>query len=99
MQCGQGHSYLNAKINLTKGTNVSIIVVVLHYLGGFYLLNFENKNIDFIPTDEQLEAIARSFYPAIRAFFESEKGQREFEEWKKKQNSETAKDVKITLRG
>jgi len=31
---------------------------------------------------EELETIARCFLPDIVAFFESEEGKREFEEWK-----------------
>ncbi len=34
-----------------------------------------------IPKHE-LEALARCFLPDIQAFFESEEGRREFEEWK-----------------
>ena len=36
-----------------------------------------------------LESIARCLLPDIQAFYESEQGQREFEEWKKKQNGKT----------
>lgn len=32
----------------------------------------------------EVEAIVRAFYPAIVAFFETEEGKREFEEWKAK---------------
>ena len=35
--------------------------------------------------DHEVEAIAECLLPAIRNFFESDEGQREFEEWKKKQ--------------
>jgi hypothetical protein len=31
--------------------------------------------------DGALEALARRLYPAIRSYFESEEGQREFAEW------------------
>ena len=34
------------------------------------------------PPDEALEALARCLYPAMRSFFESAEGQREFNEWK-----------------
>ena len=37
-----------------------------------------------IPKHE-LEVIARHFLPQIQAFFESEKGQKEYEEWKAEQ--------------
>lgn len=33
----------------------------------------------------KLEALARCFLPDIQAFFESEEGKREFEEWKVEQ--------------
>ena len=33
------------------------------------------------PPDEALEALARCLYPAIRAFFESAEGRREFDAW------------------
>ena len=37
-----------------------------------------------IPKHE-VEALARCLLPKIQAFFESEEGKREFEEWKKNQ--------------
>ena len=37
-----------------------------------------------IPQHE-VESLARLLLPAMRAFFESEEGQREFREWKKQQ--------------
>ena len=37
-----------------------------------------------IPT-EALERLARVILPEIQKFFESEEGQREFEEWKRQQ--------------
>ncbi len=36
----------------------------------------------------KLEAIARCLMPDILAFYESEEGQREFVEWKKRRESE-----------
>lgn len=41
--------------------------------------------------DHEVEAIAECLLPAIRDFFESEEGQREFEEWKKKQAKKEGK--------
>ena len=38
-----------------------------------------------IPLHE-VEALARVLLPEIQKFFESEEGQREFREWKKRQN-------------
>ena len=40
-----------------------------------------------IPKHE-VEALARCLLPEIQKLFESEKGQREFEEWKKKKAAE-----------
>lgn len=42
--------------------------------------------------DYAIEAIARSIYPDIIAFYESEEGQREFAEWKRQQEQAKAKD-------
>ena len=38
-----------------------------------------------IPKHE-LETLARCFLPDIQAFFESEEGRKEYEEWKEEQN-------------
>jgi hypothetical protein len=38
-------------------------------------------DVPYNPPDEALEALARCLYPAIRSYFESEEGQREFNEW------------------
>ena len=42
------------------------------------------KNTTWLP-DHEIEAIARCLLPDIIAFFETEDGVREFEEWKKQQ--------------
>ena len=39
-------------------------------------------------SQQQIEVLARCFLPEIEKFYESEEGQRKFEEWKKKQSSE-----------
>ena len=39
----------------------------------------------------KVEALARVLLPEIQAFFESEEGQREFVEWKAKQEKDKAK--------
>ena len=39
-------------------------------------------NRSYNPPDDALEALARCLYPAIRSYFESEEGRREFENWK-----------------
>ena len=45
----------------------------------------EYKMRSYLPKHE-VEAIVRAFYPAIVAFFETEEGKREFEEWKAKKD-------------
>ena len=35
--------------------------------------------------DHEIEALARCLFPEIQKYFESEEGQREFQEWKQKQ--------------
>jgi hypothetical protein len=40
------------------------------------------------PPDGALEALARRLYPAIRSYFESEEGQREFAEWQARKGAE-----------
>lgn len=44
-----------------------------------------------IPQHE-IESLARCLLPKIRAFFESEEGQREFAEWKKQKEIDKAKE-------
>lgn len=41
-----------------------------------------------------LQAIVEDMLPDIRAFFESEEGKREFEEWKAKQKSSKTNDIR-----
>ena len=43
--------------------------------------NTTATNVSTIP-DTALEALARCLLPAIRSYFESDEGQREFAEWK-----------------
>jgi hypothetical protein len=47
----------------------------------------ENRAIsgDAIP-DDAVKALARILYPAMVAYFESEEGRREFDEWQARQN-------------
>ena len=40
------------------------------------------------PPDDALEALARCLYPAIRSYFESEEGRREFAEWQSRRDIE-----------
>ena len=44
--------------------------------------------------DDALEALARCLLPAIRSYFESDEGQREFDEWKSRESSENIPDRK-----
>ena len=37
--------------------------------------------------DEAIKSLARSFYPSMDDFFNSEEGQREYEEWLKEQEA------------
>lgn len=48
----------------------------------------DKDKVRFEPHPDDLKALARRLYPAIKAFFESEEGQREFEEWKKQKEKE-----------
>jgi len=45
------------------------------------------KETNTIP-DNALEALARCLLPAIRSYFESEEGQREFAEWQSRRDTE-----------
>ena len=49
--------------------------------------------MSYIP-QEMLDSLARHFLSQIKAFFESEEGQREYEEWKKKKEAEKAEEQK-----
>jgi hypothetical protein len=44
------------------------------------------------PPDEALEALARCLYPAIRSYFESEEGRREFAQWQESRGTELPAD-------
>lgn len=46
------------------------------------------EKLPYNPPDEALQALARCLYPAIRSYFESEEGQREFQEWKARRDIE-----------
>ena len=48
------------------------------------------KNDTGIP-DEVIDSLARALLPAIQKYFESEEGQREFNEWKKEQELKNTK--------
>jgi len=44
-------------------------------------------------SQQHIEALARCLLPEIEKFFQSEEGQREFEEWKKTQVSEDMRNT------
>lgn len=75
-------------MKLMKET-VYFLLWLLHDKSGEY------KPRSYVPKHE-IEAIVRAFYPAVVAFFESEEGKREFEEWQAKKEAEEAdkKNVK-----
>ena len=41
--------------------------------------------------DYEIEKIARCLLPELQAFYESEEGQKEFAEWKKKRDAEQSR--------
>ena len=49
--------------------------------------NTNEEKVNAIP-DDALEALARCLLPAIRSYFESEDGQREFAEWQSRKGIE-----------
>jgi len=49
-------------------------------------------NATFTPPKAAIDAFARCIYPAILEYFDSEQGQREFAEWKQKQERSSNKD-------
>jgi len=53
------------------------------------VINHKTRISNEIP-DDALEALARCLYPAIVSYFESEAGQREFDEWKSRRNAENS---------
>ncbi len=42
-----------------------------------------SQQSEYNPPDSAIESLARCLLPAIQAYFDSEDGQREFEEWKR----------------
>ena len=51
----------------------------------FFIFQDKSGQLDIKIPKHELEAIARCFLPDIIAFFESEEGRKEFEEWKRQQ--------------
>ena len=58
----------------------------------FLLWLIQDKSAEYKPRSYlpkyEIEAIVRTFFPAVAAFFETEEGNREFEEWKAKKEAE-----------
>ena len=50
-------------------------------------MKLEDKEI-FTPPKAAIDSFARCIYPVILKYFESEQGQREFAEWKQKQQAQ-----------
>lgn len=46
-----------------------------------------NEHDEYNPPDEAIQALARCLFPAIRAYFESECGQREFAQWRTREQA------------
>ena len=55
-----------------------------------YRLVYKSAVVNLISVGEAmlLESIVRAFFPTVVAFFETEEGNREFEEWKAKKEAE-----------
>lgn len=56
----------------------------------FFIFQDKSGQLDIKIPKHELEAIARCLLPDIIAFFESEEGRKEFEEWKRQQESNKA---------
>ena len=54
--------------------------------GGYHLNKKKKLNKSGYP-DEAIKTLARCFYPSMVEFFNSEEGQREYEEWLKEQEA------------
>jgi len=50
-----------------------------------------NRDLSAEIPQHEIEALARCLLPAIQKFFDSEEGQREFEDWKKQQAEKVEK--------
>ena len=53
--------------------------------GGYYLSKKKKSVNKSSYPDEAIKILARCFYPSMAEFFNSEEGQREYEEWLKEQ--------------
>jgi hypothetical protein len=61
-------------------------------------VNALKKSDGVAPPDDAIEALARCLLPAIRSYFESDDGKREFAEWQEHQASEIRQSLKKSKR-
>ncbi len=66
--------------------------------GGYHLNKKKKSNKSGYP-DEAIKTLARCFYPSMVEFFNSEEGQREYEEWLKEQEALQALPVEHKTAG
>ena len=78
-QAGAHHECAAAKPQAWAGYGTLIF-------GGYHLNKKKKSNKSGYP-DEAIKALARCFYPSMVEFFNSEEGQREYEEWLKEQEA------------
>ena len=51
----------------------------------------QNEKIEIPIPQQDIESLARILLPKIQEYFESEEGQREFDEWKRQQEQKESK--------
>ena len=78
-QAGAHHECAAAKPQAWAGYGTLIF-------GGYHLNKKKKSNKSGYP-DEAIKTLARCFYPSMVEFFNSEEGQREYEEWLKEQEA------------
>ena len=61
--------------------------------GGYYLSKKKKSVNKSGYPDDAIKSLARCFYPSVVEFFNSEEGQREYEEWLKEQEALQALSV------
>ena len=74
---------MNKVISFFKFTVKALRITIGNEIGGY-------KQRSEVPKHE-IEAFVHTFYPAILAFFESDEGKREYEEWRSKRETEAKK--------
>ena len=70
-----------------KRTAIGTPILSPSALHGTYHLNKKKKSNESGYPDEAIKTLARCFYPSMVEFFNSEEGQREYEEWLKEQRT------------